>query len=515
MALRLEITAPGAAPREVPLLPGRTEVVAAPREQYRLVGDAGEIPANVRVLRVDDALVVTGLPDAQELSLEEFFRACRPGTDCTLSFAAPGGPDAVVANDSPSLAALTDGSFLLYGPLEPGGAPLGYAGAAAGASPATGGGPPNPWLLALGGLVGVGVLAGAGGGGGDSQAVLGASETVPPTPTPTPTPAPAPAPTPVPAADTTAPTLVVTDSIAAATTNGLVTFTFAFDEPVTGFDAGDVTVSGGTKGALAGGTDGRTWTMVVSPEVGVASGALAVSVAAGAATDAAGNPVGAARAVQGVDTLGPVATIVDDAAGATTNAPVTFTFSFAEPAIGFGAADVSVSGGTPGPLVTLSEGLRYAMAVTPPPGVAAGSIVVDLPAGGVVDALGNPNPAAPTAIQGVDTLAPAQGVFAFAVADNAVPRVGNLVLGEPTNDRTPTLTLTLDAVLGAGETTTILRDGAAVATRDAGQSFTYTDTPLAPGVHVYTATVSDAAGNLRALDLNGVAADTGFYFVVV
>jgi hypothetical protein len=32
MALRLEITAPGAAPREVPLLPGRTEVVAAPRE---------------------------------------------------------------------------------------------------------------------------------------------------------------------------------------------------------------------------------------------------------------------------------------------------------------------------------------------------------------------------------------------------------------------------------------------------------------------------------------------------
>ena len=79
------ITAPGAAPREVPLLPGRTEVVAAPREQYRLVGDAGEIPANVRVLRVDDALVVTGLPDAQELSLEEFFRACRPGTDARPS----------------------------------------------------------------------------------------------------------------------------------------------------------------------------------------------------------------------------------------------------------------------------------------------------------------------------------------------------------------------------------------------------------------------------------------------
>jgi hypothetical protein len=89
-----------------------------------------------------------------------------------------------------------------------------------------------------------------------------------------------------------------------------------------------------------------------------------------------------------------------------------------------------------------------------------------------------------------------------------------MVLGEPTNDTTPTLTLTLDSVLGPGETLAIVRDGATVASYDSGQSFVYTDAPLGPGVHTYTATVSDAAGNLRPLDLNGAAPDAGFYFVV-
>ncbi len=510
MALRLEITAPGAAPREVPLLPGRTEVVAAPREQYRLVGEAGEIPPTVRVLRVDHALVVTGLPDGQELALEDFFRACRPGADCTLSFSGPGAPEATIANDSPSLAALTDGSFLLHGPAQAGAAPAAYGGTDAGAL--------APWGVGLAALLGIGAVAGAGGGGGGDggapAAVLGAGETAPPgTAPPAAAPSP-PAATPAPPADATAPVLRITDSVATPTTNAPVTFTFAFDEPVVAFDARDVDVAGGARGALVPVQDGRTWTMVVTPQAGVQAGEIVVSVPAGAATDAAGNPAGAARASQAIDTLGPVATFVDDTPAAVTSRPVTFTLSFSEPAIGLVQEDIALSGGSPGPLLTLTEGLSYAFTVTPPPGVPAGSIVVGLPAGSVTDALGNPNRATPSATQGVDTVAPTQQVAAAAVADNLPPRVGNLVLGEPTNDRTPTLTLTLDALLGPGEALAILRDGGVVSTQSAGQSFSYTDTPLAPGVHVYTATVSDAAGNLRPLDLNGPAPDTGFFFVV-
>jgi hypothetical protein len=308
--------------------------------------------------------------------------------------------------------------------------------------------------------------------------------------------------------------LRITDSVAAATTNGPVTFTFGFSEPVLGFDAGDVTVTGGTKGELVAADGGLTWTMAVTPAARAPSGEIVASVAAGAATDAAGNPIAAASASQGIDTLGPVVSIVDDTPAAVTNRPVTFTFSFTEPATGFTLGDLVVDNGVPGALVTLSEGLRYALTVTPFPDSPSGSIRVDVPAGGVADALGNTNPAAPTAVQDVDTVAPAQEAFVVSVFDSVPPRVGNMVLGEPTNDTTPTLTLTLDSVLGPGETLAIARDGATVGSYDSGQSFVYADAPLGPGVHTYSATVSDAAGNLRPLDLNGAAPDAGFFFVV-
>ena len=58
-----------------------------------------------------------------------------------------------------------------------------------------------------------------------------------------------------------------------------------------GFDAGDVTVSGGSKGTFTG-TDGdRRYTVTVTPN-GAAN--VTVSVSANAATDLAGNPSAAA-----------------------------------------------------------------------------------------------------------------------------------------------------------------------------------------------------------------------------
>ncbi len=504
MPLRLEIGAPGASPKEVTLRPGRTEVVAAPREQYRLIGEAGEIPADVRVLRVEHSLRVVGLPDGQELELSNFFRACRPGADCTLGFAGPDAPEATISNDSPSLAALTDGSFLLYGAAEPGTAPPAYGGAGdAGAI--------SPWGIGLAALLGVGVAAGAGGGGGGdgsgapTPVVLGAGATQQTAGTPPP---PAPPPT-----DTTPPVPTITDSVPAPVTRGPVTFTFAFGERVVGFDTGDVTVTGGTKGDLVTGDGGRTWTMTVTPETGVADGRIAVSVAAGAATDEAGNPTGAADASQRIDTRAPVVTITDDTAAATTNRPVTFTIAFSEPVLGFVDRDVAVEGGSRGQLVTLAEGLRYTVTATPPPDQAAGTITLAVPADRVTDAAGNPNAAA-TATQAVDTRAPQQQAFAFSVYDDQPPRVVTLGPGETTNDRSPTLTLTLDSVLGPGETLALSRDGAVVATRTGTPLLAYTDSGLAPGRHVYAASVSDAAGNVAVLDLNGPAPDGGFTILV-
>ncbi|MGV0820932.1 Ig-like domain-containing protein [Martelella sp. AMO21009] len=64
------------------------------------------------------------------------------------------------------------------------------------------------------------------------------------------------------------------------------TVTFTFSEPVTGFEAGDVTVGNGTLSNLTQ-TGPNTWTATVTPEV---TGDVTVSVGNGSYTDLAGNP---------------------------------------------------------------------------------------------------------------------------------------------------------------------------------------------------------------------------------
>ena len=67
-------------------------------------------------------------------------------------------------------------------------------------------------------------------------------------------------------------------------TTSTFTATFTFDETVSGFEAADITVTGGTKGTFAEVTSGRVWTLVVTP-----SADYSLSVAADVVTDADGN----------------------------------------------------------------------------------------------------------------------------------------------------------------------------------------------------------------------------------
>lgn len=87
--------------------------------------------------------------------------------------------------------------------------------------------------------------------------------------------------------DTTAPTLTISDDTT-ATATGPVTFTFTFDEPVTGFTAEDVTVNNGSKGTFAMSTNGLSATLLVTPPSS-GNGSIEVSVAAGSFADAASN----------------------------------------------------------------------------------------------------------------------------------------------------------------------------------------------------------------------------------
>lgn len=92
--------------------------------------------------------------------------------------------------------------------------------------------------------------------------------------------------------DTTAPSVTITDNVS-GTANGDVTFTFTFNEAVTGFTTDDVSVNNGTKGAFTMAANGLTASLVVTPP-NTGSGSIEVSVAAGTFADASNNANSAA-----------------------------------------------------------------------------------------------------------------------------------------------------------------------------------------------------------------------------
>lgn len=107
-------------------------------------------------------------------------------------------------------------------------------------------------------------------------------------------------------ADTTPPTVAITDNVSAATATANVTFTFTFSEAINGFTADDVTVTNGTKGAFAMASDKLSATLVVTPTANSA-GTINVSIAASAFADIAGNNnTQSASASQAFDTTPPV-----------------------------------------------------------------------------------------------------------------------------------------------------------------------------------------------------------------
>ena len=85
--------------------------------------------------------------------------------------------------------------------------------------------------------------------------------------------------------DATAPTVVITSNRdPGPTNNAAITLTFTFSEPVTGFDAADVTVTNATKGSFTAASS-TVYTLAITPS----PGSLSASVAANKATDMAGN----------------------------------------------------------------------------------------------------------------------------------------------------------------------------------------------------------------------------------
>ncbi|RYA89353.1 Ig-like domain-containing protein, partial [Enterobacter cloacae complex sp. 742-ADZ3-9B] len=120
------------------------------------------------------------------------------------------------------------------------------------------------------------------------------------------------------------------------------------------------------------------------------------------------------------------------------------------------------------------------------------------------DAAGNTGVTSPPFNLTVDTTVPEAPVFTPAT-DNAGPVLGPVASGQSTDDTTPTL----NGTAAANATITIYENGQQVGTAvaDANGVWSFTTGTLANGSHTWTATATDAAGNISP-------ASPGFTLVV-
>jgi large repetitive protein len=163
VALELQTVVRGSAPQRLTLGEGRTRVPARPGSEFKIVDDAGKVIPGTSVKRVDNNLVVEGLPGGRSVEITDFFTACAPSgeSSCALSMTELGSTAGPITPASDPIAALPDGSFLLYGGANPG-APAALSAPIIAAAD-------NSWKAigaGIGGLAIAGLAAGAGGGGG-------------------------------------------------------------------------------------------------------------------------------------------------------------------------------------------------------------------------------------------------------------------------------------------------------------------------------------------------------------
>ncbi|MCR9130689.1 MAG: Ig-like domain-containing protein [Alphaproteobacteria bacterium] len=182
----------------------------------------------------------------------------------------------------------------------------------------------------------------------------------------------------------TAPPAVAISTSSTGPVSAAFPVTFTFNEAVTGFTAGDVTVGNGTLSNFAG--SGAVYTADVTPG---ADGPVTVDVAANVAIDIASNGNTAASQFSiDADLTAPSLTILSLFTG-TVNAPFQVTFSFDEPVTGFGLGDVVVGNGSASNFA--GSGSSYTADITP---AADGTVTVDVAAAAAQDAAGNDSQAA-------------------------------------------------------------------------------------------------------------------------
>ncbi|MCW1931742.1 Ig-like domain-containing protein [Pararhodobacter zhoushanensis] len=281
--------------------------------------------------------------------------------------------------------------------------------------------------------------------------------------------------------DATAPSVTITG--VPALSSAPFTATFTFSEAVTGFAAGDITV---TNAAVSGfsASSSTVYTALITP---TADGPVTLDVAAAVAEDAGGNGnTAAVQAVSEYDATAPSVSITG--VPALSSAPFTATFTFSEAVTGFAAGDIMVSNAAVSGFAASSSTV-YTALITP---TADGPVTLDVAAAVAEDAGGNGNTAAVQASSEYDATAPS-----VTISDFTGPQGGTfsaeITLSEAADD------------FALGD---IALENATGVLSGTGTGYTLVVTPLAAGTvsaQVTAGSFTDAAGNANAAASNRVS----------
>lgn len=269
------------------------------------------------------------------------------------------------------------------------------------------------------------------------------------------------------------------------------TVTIAFTEAVTGFANDDLTVVGGTLGAVSSADGGLTWTATFTPTAGISTTGNVVTLNQAGVTDAAGN-AGTGNAQSGaysVLTVRPTATIAIADTALKAGETTTVTITFSEAVTGLTTADITAANGALNALSSTDGGVTWTGTITPAANVSSTTNVITLDMSGIANASGNAGTGSiQTGNYAIDTARPGATIT---LGDS------QLVEGGST---TVTITFT-EAVTGFDLADVVAEGGtlSGLASTDGGRTWTaqYTADGESSSnvIRVQTAGVTDAAGN--------------------
>ncbi len=288
--------------------------------------------------------------------------------------------------------------------------------------------------------------------------------------------------------DNAAPTPTLTPP-ASPTNADPFTVAIDFGEPVSGFEAGDITVGNGVVSALSD-DGGGAFTASIDADV---DGTVTIDIAAAVAQDAGGNDnAAAAQVLVAVDTAGPIPVITPPTSPTNVD-PFTVAIDFGEAVTDFVSGDITVGNGS---VSSLSDDGGGAFTATLDATV-DGTVTIDIAAGVAQDAAGNDNAAADQVSVVVDTAGPGVTLATAAIAPVTAAF---------------TVTATFDEdVTGFTVDDLLLGNGTVSDFTGANADYSFTVTPDGDGavtVDLAADVAEDAAGNGNAAaDQLSVAAD--------